>query len=388
MRRYIRHADDGDGFRKGTETLGFEVREYSPILARILHRGCGAEFHTSPSAFRRGMRCPVCDGTMTSDALFQRIAACTDDGYVPESGYAGPNRKVKLRHSSCGGSFETRARSFLYEGRRCSCGRAVTKEKAASRLAEKGPYTLLEYDSMDGPVKIRSDACGHIFRVNCLRKFLDAPYCRTCRPAETDEDIYRQEIRDLTGREYSYVSGYGGRTRPAIMRHHSVRGDHDFPMTPAAFIFWQRCPHCKKQIKKKDFIRTVHYLSSGRYEVTEFSGDTRCRILDRENGKEREFERGFVLQELQRPTPSEALPHIRIDTSGYCRNTMEKVLRAAREAFPPGNGTEIDAGAIAVDGMTRTQVMRVVNRQLTKAGYVTQVRRGIYRWRIQYAEEK
>ena len=67
---------------------------------------------------------------------------------------------------------------------------------------------------------------------------------------------------------------------------------------------------------------------------------------------------------------------------------MEKVLRAAREAFPPGNGREIDAGAIAVEGMTRTQVMRVVNRQLTKAGYVVQTRRGIYRWRIQYAEEK
>ena len=387
MRRYICHTDDEDGFRKETERLGFNVKEYSPLLAQILHRECGTGFYAPPSAFRRGMRCPVCDSTMTSDALFQRIAACTDDGYRPETEYRGPNRKIRLRHCSCGNSFEVMARRFLYDGRRCGCGRAVTREKAASRLAEKGPYTLLEYDSMDGPVKIRSDACGHIFRVNSLRKFLDAPYCRTCRPAETDEEIFRHEIMALTGMEYGYISGYEGRTRLVKMRHHSVRGDHDFSMMPASFLSGRRCPYCKKQVKKKDFMRTVWDLSSGRYEVTGFSGDTRCRVLDRENGKEREFERGFVLQELQRPTPSEVLPHIRIDTSGYCRNTMEKVLKAAREMYP-GESDEIKAGEIAVDGMTRTQVMRVVNRQLTKAGYVVQTRRGIYRWRTENEEKK
>ena len=369
------------------EKLGFDTKEYSFLLAQILHKECGTGFYAPPSAFLRGMRCPVCDGAVTADVLFHRIATCTDDGYEPETGFAGLSRKIRIRHLSCGSSFETTARSFLYEGRRCGCGRTVTREKAASRLAEKGPYTLLEYDSMDGPVKIRSDACGHIFRVNSLRKFLDAPYCRTCRPAETDEDIYRQEIRNLTGMEYGYVSGYAGRTHPVTMRHHSRCGDHDFTMTPTAFLSGRRCPYCKKQVKKKDFMRTVWDLSSGRYEVTGFSGDTRCRVLDRENGKEREFERGFVLQELQRPTPSEVLPHIRIDTSGYCRNTMEKVLKAAREMYP-GESDEIKAGDIAVDGMTRTQVMRVMNRQLIKAGYVAQIRRGIYKWRLENEEKK
>ena len=385
MRRYICHTDDEYGFRKEAESLGFDVKEYSPLLTRILHRECGTEFYTSPDAFRSGRRCPVCDSAMTKDEAFARIAECA--GYLPETRYLGPNRKVRLRHCACGNSYEVRARGFLYEGRRCSCGRTWTKEKAEKAVNGVGDFRLLEYIGIDGACVIRSGSCGHEFPMGSLRKFLANPYCRMCRPTETDEEIFRREIIALTGREYGYVSGYEGRTCSVKMRHHSVRGDHDFSMMPAAFLSGQRCPYCKKQVKKKDFMRTVWDLSSGRYEVTSFSGDTRCRVLDRENGKEREFERGFVLQELQRPTPSEVLPHIRIDTSGYCRNTMEKVLKAAREMYP-GESDEIKAGEIAVDGMTRTQVMRVMNRQLIKAGYVAQIRRGIYRWRTENEEKK
>ena len=376
-------------FQRSLEGSGFTTDVFSPFAVKMRHDTCGTEFYSSPHAFVDGWRCPACDREIGKQALFEQLVLHMGDGvYEVRSGYVDLRHKVLLYHKDCGTEFQISAGAFLFDHARCKCGRIYTMKQAAAKLAEKGPYTLEEYEGIDKPVKIRADICGHVFRMGSLRKFMDVPYCRTCHPNETNEETFKKEIKDLCGDEYEYVNGYEGRLGDVIIRHHSTRGDHDFHMMPMAFLNGQRCPYCKKQVKKTDFVRVVRELSSGRYEVIGFRGDTRCTIMDTATGSKKVFGRGFVLQELTRPTPSQALPHKMIDTSGCCKNTMEIVLKAVMDKYPTNYQGKIYADDIFVDGMNRIQVMRVMSVQLVKAGYLIKTGNKTYIWRIKRETQK
>ena len=360
--------------RQRAEKCGYTVMSpYDHVLMTFRHDECGTVFQTNPKSFISGFRCPACDKKLSQNELFKRVVSeMTESAYEAASEYSGVNRKAEFKHLKCGTTFSCRTKAFMFYGVRCPCERQYTDTQLAEKVAQTGPFTLLESDGMDGKAKIRAEKCGHIFNV-CLRKFLKSPYCRICFPKESNSNMFKREIRDLVGNDYRLMGGYIDRTTPVTLKH-MICG-REFRMNPIVFLNGQRCPYCKKQILKKDFSEMVEKLSSGRYKVIEFSTKTRCRLIDRETGAIMEFERGFVAQELTRPTPSKKLPHETVAKEEYAFTTADKVMQAVRRAYK--NNDLIVTTGIYIDGMTKKQIGRVMYQQLTKHGKLLRLDKGV-----------
>ncbi|MCH4040574.1 MAG: TniQ family protein [Lachnospiraceae bacterium] len=159
-------------------------------------------------------------------------------------------------------------------------------------------------------------SCGHVFSISPaeLMRQWACPVCSPCdapENRETDartggEAMFRREIRDLTGSDYTLVSPYVDRTRKVSIRH-NVCG-HVQEYKPSAFLDGQRCRFCGQLRRMDQLEKAVDTLFRGQYRITARRTANLFTIQDREAGTSRDMTAARILQELTRPTPSPLLP--------------------------------------------------------------------------------
>ena len=65
-------------------------------------------------------------------------------------------------------------------------------------------------------------------------------------------EMFKQEVKDLTGDEYTVLSEYEGKDIKLTMKHNCDRCDnHTYRVKPNVFLNGRRCPKCAELDKKE-----------------------------------------------------------------------------------------------------------------------------------------
>ena len=179
--------------------------KYSSGHIRVLikHNRCGKEYEAMPSNLLRGAGCPHCarekvadKQRKTHDKLIEEVYELVGNDYTVLSKYTGADKKIFIRHNSCGNEYSVVARNFLM-GQRC-------------------------------------------------------PKCQ--RPNyNRDLESFNREVCDLVGEEYSVLGGYHDAKTKTLMLH-SKCGEK-YESTPDNFLQGARCPYCAMPIGEKRIMR-------------------------------------------------------------------------------------------------------------------------------------
>lgn len=161
-------------------------------------------------------------------------------------------------------------------------------------------------------------SCGYVFSVNPaeLRSDWKCPICErnqnesddaaNGRISSRDEEVFRNEIRNLTGDEYTLVSHYTDMKHKVTIRHNICGRAQDYK--PSAFLDGARCHYCNQMLRENQFKDAVSSISNGRYQITAKRTANLFAIQDQTDGKTHDMTAAKIMQELRRPTPSPILP--------------------------------------------------------------------------------
>ena len=126
------------------------LEEYAGIEEKIrVRHNCEAcsnhEYKVSPNKFLNGRRCPICNspekiGKMnkkTNERFVEEMTSLFGDEYTPVEEYEYSHKKIKIKHSICGNTYEIVPSIFLGGTGMCSYCYSSRGEKAISDFLNK-----------------------------------------------------------------------------------------------------------------------------------------------------------------------------------------------------------------------------------------------------------
>jgi len=372
-------ADDG-ALRKAFGTaIDGRFRLISPYRNDIVELACltcGTRFLTTPHRAAIGWGCPVCDRALTRKAMFQRLFDGVSGGdYELLSDFKGMQDPVTVRHTDSGTVFSVKARSFIDEGARGELSRKVTEKEAREAIERTGEFELVSFTNTNEPVLIRHKACGRTFAWN-YHKFLKEPWCKVCRPRVRTEETFRQEIRDLTGDEYTLAGPYLDKDHKVMIRHNTCGREQAY--WPHAFLDGQRCRFCTREVTDEALASCLEETSCGRYVFRKRETRNLVLVEDTKTGEKKRLSTAKIMQELKRPTPSPVLPmDEKQDVPRLPLTRSDRVSGWIREHYQHGELIHLDD--LKVPGLAYQNIKAEMNRQ-TKAGALIGAAPGIYRY--------
>lgn len=149
------------------------INSTKPILCR--HEKCKHEWYIKPNNFTNGgIRCPKCANNLEYDdkEFRRRLFNIVGDEYSILEDYTGCHNKILFKHNTCGHEWHVKPNDFLNRGTRCPVCSTVNKRKTNEEFKKElydivgDEYTTLsEYIRNSDKIKIRHNACGHIYEV-------------------------------------------------------------------------------------------------------------------------------------------------------------------------------------------------------------------------------
>ena len=93
---------------------------------RVKHNKCGHTYEVTPSHFLEGSRCPVCARlswknklTKTNNQFQQEVFNLVGDEYTFLDHYVNNDTKIRVKHNTCGNTYEVRPTDFISHHTRC-----------------------------------------------------------------------------------------------------------------------------------------------------------------------------------------------------------------------------------------------------------------------------
>jgi very-short-patch-repair endonuclease len=108
--------------------LGEYKNNHTNILMR--HEKCGHEWEANPNSFLLGSRCPECQHPSrrkTNKEFKKEVKNLHDGSYRSVSKYNGCNKKVKIKHLTCGTIWKIKPTNLL--SNKNTCPKCIEKEK-------------------------------------------------------------------------------------------------------------------------------------------------------------------------------------------------------------------------------------------------------------------
>lgn len=98
--------------------FGEYINNHTKLLCK--HKKCGYEWMISPSNFLTGKRCPQCFGNMlkTQQQFENEVYSLVGKEYSVVGKYINNKTKIKIKHNTCGFTWQIAPSNFL-RGRRC-----------------------------------------------------------------------------------------------------------------------------------------------------------------------------------------------------------------------------------------------------------------------------
>lgn len=376
--KYLPKEDPTDRNRFADSILAYTLNgKYRNTIVSMISDVTGRMFITTPSGFLSGWKDPELDMGVSEDDKIREIFDMTSDGkYDYITPFNGMNDKITLRHLECHNTtdtFTTTPRGFLEEGVRCICENRIMFNEAAEMIRKCGDFELVQYETADRDCIIRHLSCGKTFIVN-FRKFIKNPYCRAEKPFERTYKSFRQEIKNLTGREYTLTGSYVDKNTKVTIKHNVCGGETEY--LPRHFLDGQRCPFCSREIPEKEFPDMVKTATFGKFIITKRLTYNMYEILNTETSETQKLTKAKIIQEINRPTESPLLP---------CGNRM-KILpkKTVKDRIWDyilanyGKDDYVMLQDIVLDGIDRKIIKARVQDLANKDGRIKNVAMGIY----------
>lgn len=201
----------------------------------------------------------------------ERVNKLVGDEYEVTGEYIRSNKKVEIRHNTCGRVYEVTPNHFTYDGRRCRyCGYQdkikppEVYEKQFYELAN-GEYELLStYRRKEEKVRVLHKTCGHEYCV-VANSFLQGTRCPECfgNKRKTTEE-FRKEVEEKSDGTIELKSEYVN-NRVKVAFYHKECGN-TYKATPKDFLRGNRCPFCK-QSKGERMVRGILESFNASFEI-------------------------------------------------------------------------------------------------------------------------
>ncbi len=260
------------------------------------------EYDVYPNNLLKGTRCPKCaviNRTKTIEQFKEEIFVLVGFEFSLLSEYEHDKKKIKFRHmnESCGNhEFSMTPNSFL-QGQRCpKCG--GTKKKTHEEfISEMFKLVGSEYEVLCTYINTETkmtfihnnESCKNYEFEMTPHSFLSGKRCPKCAGvARKNTELYRQEVFNLVGDEYTVLSEYINNRKHIKMRHNDDDCDnHTWLTSPNSFLCGCRCPKCYGNIKKtqEEFVHQVYELANYGYSVLGVYINDSTKLLMRHNSE-------------------------------------------------------------------------------------------------------
>lgn len=270
------------------------VNNATPINLR--HKPCGGFIKRTLNNFKRNPKCPHCEGGKKSwDAkkVSDYISQATDGDYSLISEYESYNKKITLKHNTCGYEYDVQLFAFK-RGNRCpKCGvkkRSESQTKTQSEFckevskATNGLYEVIgEYKGAFRTVKIKHLKCGNVFS-KVAKNFLKIPSCPYCGGFRfiSDEE-FKERVEILGCGEYEVIGNYVSDKKGKVKFKH-IKCGHEFEMLASNFTSaGQRCPNCcagksKGELIIRDVLKSLDVDFEEQYKFDDCSDKQQLRF--------------------------------------------------------------------------------------------------------------
>lgn len=275
------------------------------------------QFLASAPSIRIGWESPARMAAWTSDDRFRHIVSVMSDGrYVPVTSFNGMQKKVILKQEDSKENITVTAGDFLHYQDHCtSIKKAHQRDEQFKAAGLDNRYVIMQHSDKKTPMVLRCKRCGRIFTVKSFFQFKKYPLCPGCDGNQQlkIQAAFDTKVKQLTGNDYSRVSEYISEMVPLEMKHN--RCGNVFRVTPERFLHGHRCPYCDDPCATgpaalADYVRIK---SRGEYVIVGARSSVYI-IQSTVDGTMHNMARAYIIQELDRPTPSPVLP-LSFDTS-------------------------------------------------------------------------
>lgn len=230
--------------------------------------------------------------------------------------------------------------------------------------------------------------CGHITNVH-PNSFIAGWFCPNCGTPKRkktfkkipiksrDEELFKREIQELTGSEYTLVSPYKDMRSKVQIQHNKCGHVNEY--SPIHFLDGARCPHCTPFLGESRFRQFVSSISKGRYEVFARRSRILYTIRNTQTDDMVDLSMTKTIAEFERPTPSKILPmpDCKPKKANYDSTKIEKFESWLRIHYPPGEPIFLDAIDLTEVGMNY-QILKMKMYDLSLKGVLKHPAPGVY----------
>lgn len=241
----------GDEYIVLTEYSGSK----NPIT--LFHTVCGLEWETIPNRFLSGARCLNCSHRrpVTLENIIKITSEKLGEDYRVTC--VNGTNDITLVHEACGVEFKT-TKSSINNKKRCNSCYGNTKKTQAQYCAEVqkaigSSYIIVsEYKGVNKPILIKHSECGRTYETIAktpLRGF----GCSLCsRNLKKTTETFSNEIHKLTDGKYKVLGEYISANSKVLIKH--IECDTNFQVKPNNFLNGTRCPVCSKTTSKGELL--------------------------------------------------------------------------------------------------------------------------------------
>lgn len=162
------------------------------------HKKCGYEWETQPHIFLSSKHgCPKCSGNVKKkDTSYfkSEVYDLVKDEYEVLGEYNTNNKKIQMKHNTCGHVWNVNIGSFLQGSRcpKCNGGvRKTTKEfkEEVFNLVNNEYEVIGEYKNNITRIKIKHNVCNHVSEI-CPIDFIEGVRCLHCKMSRGEKRIF------------------------------------------------------------------------------------------------------------------------------------------------------------------------------------------------------
>lgn len=199
--------------------------------------------------------CNICKSKEVNDNFIKRLTSLYGDEYTPLEIYHDCKTKMLIKHNVCGSVYSTTG-DYLFNGNhacpKCSHRKGAdklfkTQKEIETRIYEKcgNEYTVIgKYMGYNKKITVIHNKCGRTIDipVSSLLNGKGCIYCGGKAPMTTQ--IYKEELKQRYGNEYSLLSEYKNAKTKITIRHNKC--GYVWDIAPYSAIHHHSCPNCNK----------------------------------------------------------------------------------------------------------------------------------------------
>lgn len=184
-------------------------------------------------------------------------------------------------------------------------------------------FSIVGYTNKSSSITIKHNTCNQTFRCN-FYTFYNNPKCKICQPQIRTEASFKNDIKSLTGNDYTLISSYIDKNTKVEIKHNTCNKTHLY--YPKHFLDGSRCPYCKPFIRTENLDYIISNISYGKLSLDNKYNKNLINIRNLDTNEIITISPNKAIQELIKPTKSNILPLEKRDLSTPIITTKKNII--------------------------------------------------------------